>query len=68
MAQQRMRERRVQDEKRKQERNLAYGKGRLREEEYEIERAMKVGKSGLRAQLEALPGVEEGQEKEKPLA
>ncbi|KAL6709819.1 hypothetical protein ACN47E_000604 [Coniothyrium glycines] len=45
------RERRVRDEKRKQERDLAYGKGRLREEEEEIERAMRVGKDGLKGHL-----------------
>jgi hypothetical protein len=47
------RERRVQEDKRKQERDLAYGKGRLREEEMEIERAMKVGRDGLKTQLGA---------------
>jgi len=47
------RERRVKDEKRKQERDLEYGKGRLREEEAEIERAMRVGKDGLRGYIDA---------------
>lgn len=47
------RERRVQAEKRKQERDLAYGKGRLREEEEEIQRALNVGKEGLKAHLDA---------------
>jgi hypothetical protein len=46
------RERRVQAEKRKQERDLAYGKGRLREEEEEIQKAMNVSKDGLRKHLE----------------
>ncbi|KAJ4377718.1 hypothetical protein N0V83_000547 [Neocucurbitaria cava] len=45
------RERRVSEGRRKQERDLAYGKGRLREEEEEIERAMMVGKEGLKGQL-----------------
>ncbi|KAH3945164.1 hypothetical protein HBI56_057740 [Parastagonospora nodorum] len=45
------RERRVEEQKRKQERDLAYGKGRLREEEEEIERAMRVGKDGLKGHL-----------------
>lgn len=45
------RERRVQADKRRQERDLAYGKGRLREEEEEIERALKVGKEGLMKHL-----------------
>lgn len=46
------RERRVQMERRKQERDLAYGKGRLREEEEEIQRALKVGKEGLKGHLQ----------------
>jgi len=46
------RERRVGEQKRKQERDLAYGKGRLREEEEEIERAMRVGKEGLKGHLD----------------
>ncbi|KAF2193994.1 hypothetical protein K469DRAFT_734588 [Zopfia rhizophila CBS 207.26] len=45
------RERRVREDKKKQQRDLQYGKGRLREEEMEIERAMRVGKEGLRGQL-----------------
>jgi hypothetical protein len=45
------RERRVQGDKKKQERDLEYGKGRLREEEMEIERAMNVGRDGLKSQL-----------------
>ncbi|KAK8152588.1 FF domain protein [Phyllosticta citrichinensis] len=48
------RERRVQEEKRRQRRDLAYGRDRLREEEGELDRAMKVGKEGLRAQLQGL--------------
>ncbi|KAF2398720.1 hypothetical protein EJ06DRAFT_583370 [Trichodelitschia bisporula] len=46
------RERRVQEAKRKQQKDLAYGRGRLREEEMELDRAMNVGKSGLRAHLD----------------
>ena len=45
------RERRVHEDKKMQERDLAYGKGRLREEEMEIERAMNVGRDGLKSQL-----------------
>lgn len=45
------RERRVRDEQRRRERDLEYGRGRLREEELEIERAMKVGKEGLKGHL-----------------
>lgn len=46
------RERRVRDEKRRQGKDLAFGKERLREQERELERATKVSKGGLRAQLE----------------
>lgn len=47
------RERRVEEQKRKQKRDLAYGKGRLREEEEESERAMRVGKEGLKGYFES---------------
>lgn len=46
------RERRVQEEKWRQKSALQYSKGMLREGEEEIERAMKVGKEGLRGYLE----------------
>lgn len=46
------RERRVQEEKRRQKSALQHSKGMLREGEEEIERAMKVGKEGLRGYLE----------------
>ncbi|TVY81939.1 Pre-mRNA-splicing factor dre4 [Lachnellula suecica] len=45
------RERHVAEEKRRQKRNLEFGKGRLREEEEEIERAMNVTKKGLKDHL-----------------
>ncbi|CZT43375.1 related to U1 snRNP protein [Rhynchosporium secalis] len=45
------REQRVAEEKRKQKRNLEFGKGRLREEEEEIARAMNVTKKGLQGHL-----------------
>jgi hypothetical protein len=45
------RERHVAEEKRRQKRNLELGKGRLREEEAEIARAMNVTKKGLRDHL-----------------
>lgn len=48
------REKRVQAEKRRQRRDMQYGLGRLREEEMELQRAMKVGKDGLKAHLEEL--------------
>ncbi|KAG0645804.1 Pre-mRNA-splicing factor [Hyphodiscus hymeniophilus] len=46
------RERRVAEEKRKQKRNLEMGRGRLREEEAEIARAMNVTKKGLFGHLQ----------------
>lgn len=46
------REKRVQEEKRRQNGALRYSKGVLREGEEEIERAMKVGREGLKSQLE----------------
>lgn len=48
------RERRVQEDKNRQRRELEYGKGRLREEQWELDKAMRVGKDGLRAQLGGL--------------
>ncbi|KEQ74375.1 hypothetical protein M436DRAFT_44467 [Aureobasidium namibiae CBS 147.97] len=48
----REREQKVEEEKRKRERDLAFGRGRLGEAERELELAMKVGRSGLRAQID----------------
>ncbi|KAG2163257.1 hypothetical protein VTO58DRAFT_110857 [Aureobasidium pullulans] len=48
----REREQKVEEEKRKRERELAFGRGRLGEAERELEMAMKVGRSGLRAQID----------------
>jgi len=45
------RERHVTEEKRRQKRNLEFGKGRLREEEAEIAKAMNVTKKGLKNHL-----------------
>jgi hypothetical protein len=45
------REKYVAEEKRKQRKNLAFGRGRLREEEAEIARAMNVSKKGLKDHL-----------------
>lgn len=42
------REKHVAEEKRRQKRNLEFGKGKLREEEAEIARAMNVTKKGLK--------------------
>ncbi|CAG8978115.1 hypothetical protein HYALB_00000789 [Hymenoscyphus albidus] len=47
------REKHVAEEKRRQQRNLEFGKGRLREEEAEIARAMNVTKKGLKDHLMA---------------
>lgn len=48
----RERERAVAEEKRRVEKQLAYGRAHLRDEERELERAMQVGKRGLQSQLE----------------
>lgn len=45
------RENHVAEEKRKQRRNLEFGKGRLREEAAEIARAMNISKKGLQGHL-----------------
>lgn len=45
------RERRVRDEKRRQGKDLAFGRERLRERERELERAGRVNNDGLRRQL-----------------
>lgn len=45
------REKQVAEQKRQQERNLEFGKGRLREEEAEIARAMNISKKGLKDHL-----------------
>lgn len=45
------RERRVRDEKRRQGKDLAFGRERLREQERELERAGRVNNDGLRRQL-----------------
>ncbi|CAD0115076.1 unnamed protein product [Aureobasidium uvarum] len=55
----REREQKVEEEKRKRERDLAFGRGRLGETERELEMAMKVGRSGLRAQIDEAKEVEE---------
>jgi hypothetical protein len=52
------REKRVAGEKKRQWRNLEFGKGRLREEEAEIARAMNVTKKGLRDHIMEVDGPE----------
>ncbi|KAH6880501.1 hypothetical protein B0T10DRAFT_412158 [Thelonectria olida] len=45
------RNRAVEEQRRKREKDVAYSKARLREEERELEMAMRVGKQGLQGQL-----------------
>ena len=52
------REKHVAEEKRRQKRELEMGKGRLREEEAEIARAMNISKKGLKDNLMDLDVVE----------
>jgi hypothetical protein len=52
------REKRVAEEKRRQKRNLEFGKGKLREEEDEIARAMNVTKKGLKDHLIDVDSIE----------
>lgn len=54
------RQKTVQEEKRRQRGQLQASKGMLREGEEEIERAMKVGKEGLKGYLQVDEKVEEG--------
>jgi hypothetical protein len=49
------RERAVAEEKRRQEKKVQYERGRLRDEERELERAMQIGKRGLQSQLVGEP-------------
>ncbi|KAL1955747.1 hypothetical protein VTO42DRAFT_8145 [Malbranchea cinnamomea] len=46
------REKRVQEEKRKQRRDMMHGKDLLRQEDEEIQKAMRVGKEGLKSYME----------------
>ncbi len=54
------RERRVAEEKRRQKRNLELGKGKLREEEAEIAKAMNVTKKGLMDHLMDIDNADKG--------
>lgn len=47
------RERQVEEQRRKQQKEQDWSKHRLREEQLEIERAMKVGRDGLKSQIGA---------------
>ncbi len=49
------RQRRVEEEKRKQKGDLYRSKGRLREEEEELQKAMRVGKEGLLGHMQPEP-------------
>ena len=53
------RERRVDEEKRRQQRNLSHGKALLRAEEAEIARAMQVGRGGLKSHVDDPEPMEE---------
>ena len=50
------REKAVAEQKRRQEKKVQYERGRLRDEERQLERAMHVGKRGLQSQLVAETG------------
>ncbi|RGP76114.1 hypothetical protein FSPOR_360 [Fusarium sporotrichioides] len=52
------RNRTVEEQRRKREREVAASKARLRDEEREIEMAMRVGKQGLQSQLVVMKGAE----------
>ncbi|KAM5342798.1 hypothetical protein ACJ41O_013764 [Fusarium nematophilum] len=52
------RNRAVEDQRRKREREVAASKARLREEERELEMAMRVGKQGLQSQLASMKETE----------
>ena len=55
------RQKQVQEEKRRQRGQLQVSKGMLREGEEEVERAMRVGKEGLRGYMRTDEKVQEGQ-------
>ena len=61
----RERERRVQEEKKRQAWEREGARGLLREEEREVERALKVGKRGLKGQLEGQGNDEQQEGNEK---
>lgn len=51
----------VEEQKRKRDKEVAYSKARLREEERELEMAMRVGKGGLQGQLANMQVAEKDQ-------
>ncbi|RFU81031.1 u1 snrnp [Trichoderma arundinaceum] len=55
------RNRMVEEQRRRRERDVAVSKARLREEERELEVAMRVGKRGLQSQLASMKPQEEGE-------
>lgn len=56
----------IEEQRRRRERDVAVSKARLREEERELEVAMRVGKRGLQSQLASMkPQEEEEQQEEK---
>jgi FF domain len=56
------RERRVEAAKHRQMKELRFGQARLREEERELERAMNVGRKGIKAQLRSLDKPDDAEE------
>ncbi|UKZ91567.1 uncharacterized protein TrAFT101_006543 [Trichoderma asperellum] len=59
------RNRMIEEQRRRRERDVAVSKARLREEERELEVAMRVGKRGLQSQLASMKPQEEEQQEEK---
>ncbi|KAL6889110.1 hypothetical protein GGI43DRAFT_225323 [Trichoderma evansii] len=59
------RNRMIEEQRRKRERDVAVSKARLREEERELEVAMRVGKRGLQSQLASMKPQEEEQQEDK---
>ncbi|PTB38526.1 hypothetical protein M441DRAFT_59806 [Trichoderma asperellum CBS 433.97] len=59
------RNRMIEEQRRRRERDVAVSKARLREEERELEVAMRVGKRGLQSQLASMKPQEEEQQGEK---
>lgn len=53
----------IEEQRRRRERDVAVSKARLREEERELEVAMRVGKRGLQSQLASMKPQEEQEEK-----
>ncbi|GFP55857.1 pre-mRNA-splicing factor dre4 [Trichoderma asperellum] len=59
------RNRMIEEQRRRRDRDVAVSKARLREEERELEVAMRVGKRGLQSQLASMKPQQEEQQEEK---